>query len=88
MAARVERSADRVMGRISEGERGEVRTLKGLLETDAVPVAVLGDVRKERSVVKLRDSVNVPGKEGEVSFRNGADGAACTCRATRAPLAG
>ena len=88
LAARVERSADRVMGRISEGERGEVRTLKGLLETDAVPVAVLGDVRKERSVVKLRDSVNVPGKEDEVSFRNGAGGAACTCRASRAPLAG
>ena len=60
LAARAERNADRVLGRISEGERGEVRTLKGLLETDAVPIAVLGDVRKERSVVKLRDSVHVP----------------------------
>ena len=60
LAARVERSADRVLGRVSERERGEVRTLKGLLETDAVPVAVLGGVSKERSVVKPRDSIHTP----------------------------
>ena len=61
MAARVERSADRVLERFSEREGGEVGALKRLLKADAVPIAVLGDVREERSVVKPRNSVNVPG---------------------------
>ena len=61
LTARVERSADRVLERFSEREGGELGTLKGLLKTDAVPIAVLGDVSEERSVVKPRNSVNVPG---------------------------
>ena len=54
------RSADRILEKFSERDSGEVRTLKGLLETDAMPIAVLGDVSTERSVVQPRDSIHVP----------------------------
>ena len=57
---RVMRSADRILEKFSERDSGEVRTLKGLLETDAMPIAVLGDVSTERSVVQPRDSIHVP----------------------------